>query len=133
MALLADTPPSEAVSQIASVVQGAYPGVDAAILATDAPAAFSFAASITRKHGTMVLVGQPDKGITLSYGDVIFRDIHLVGSLIADRDQAEELLALVAEKNVQVQIKEWRPEQAEEMRAEYLTGKGDGKNVILFD
>lgn len=113
-------------------MRGTYPGVDAAILATDAPAAFDFAAAVTKKHGRLVLVGQPDRGITLSYHNVIFRDLELVGSLIADKEQAEELVALVAEAGIQVQIKEWRPEQAEEMRREYLAGKGEGKNVIVF-
>ncbi|OAA80148.1 Alcohol dehydrogenase superfamily, zinc-type [Akanthomyces lecanii RCEF 1005] len=130
--VLATEPADDAVCKITTVVEGAYPGVDAAILATDAPPAFDFAAAITKKHGTLVLVGQPDKGITLSYFNVIFRDLKLVGSLIADKKQAEELVALVAEAGIQVQIKEWRPEQAEEMRKEYLTGKGDGKNVIVF-
>lgn len=132
MSFLATEPADDAVRKITTVVEGAYPGVDAAILATDAPPAFDFAAAITKKHGTLVLVGQPDKGITLSYFNVIFRDLKLVGSLIADKKQAEELVALVAEAGIQVQIKEWRPEQAEEMRKEYLTGKGDGKNVIVF-
>lgn len=122
----------DAVRRFTDVVQGSYPGVDATILATDAPPAFDFAASITKKHGTLVLVGQPENGITMSYFNVIFRDIKLVGSLIADKAQAEELVALVAEADIQVQIKEWKPEQAEEMRKEYLAGKGDGKNVVVF-
>ncbi len=132
MSVLATAPVKDAVRRIADVVPGRYPGVDATILATDAPPAFDFAAAITKKHGTLVLVGQPEKGITLSFFNVIFRDLTLVGSLIADKPQAEELVALVAEAGIQVQIKEWKPEQAEEMRKEYLAGKGDGKNVIVF-
>ncbi|KAJ3494465.1 hypothetical protein NLG97_g4059 [Lecanicillium saksenae] len=130
--VLATEPVADAVRKITDVVKGSYPGVDATILATDAPPAFDFAAAITQKHGTLVLVGQPEKGITMSYFNIIFRDIKLIGSLIADKDQAEELVALVAKADIQVQIKEWKPEQAEEMRKEYLVGKGDGKNVIVF-
>lgn len=132
VSILATDPVEDAVRKITDVVQGSYPGVDATILATDAPPAFDFAAAITQKHGTLVLVGQPEKGITMSYFNIIFRDIKLIGSLIADKAQAEELVKLVAEAGIQVHIKEWKPEQAEEMRKEYLAGKGDGKNVIVF-
>ncbi|TQW00485.1 zinc binding dehydrogenase [Cordyceps javanica] len=132
VSVLATEPAENAVRKITQIVKGDYPGVDAAILATDAPPAFDFAAAITKKHGKIVLVGQPESGITMSYFDVIFRDLELVGSLIADKTQAEELVALVADAGIQVQIKEWKPEQAEDMRKEYLDGKGDGKNVIVF-
>ncbi|KAH0423575.1 hypothetical protein CcaCcLH18_12101 [Colletotrichum camelliae] len=133
LTILATTPAPDAVSQIAQVVGGAYPGLDATVLATDAPAAFKFAAAVTRKHGTLVLLGQPDAGITMSYKDVIFRDLKLVGSLVANREDTEELLGLVAEHGVEVKMKEWKIEQAEEMRQEYLGGKGEGKNVVVFE
>ncbi|KAF4824732.1 alcohol dehydrogenase [Colletotrichum siamense] len=133
LTLLATTPAPDAVSQITQVVGGAYPGLDATVLATDAPAAFKFAAAVTRKHGTLVLLGQPDAGITMTYKDVIFRDLQLVGSLVASKEDTEELLGLVAEHGVEVKMKEWRIEQAEEMRQEYLGGKGEGKNVVVFE
>ncbi|KAJ5014519.1 alcohol dehydrogenase [Colletotrichum sp. SAR 10_99] len=133
LTLLATTPAPDAVSQITQVVGGAYPGLDATVLATDALAAFKFAAAVTRKHGTLVLLGQPDAGITMTYKDVIFRDLKLVGSLVASREDTEELLGLVAEHGVEVKMKEWKIEQAEEMRQEYLGGKGEGKNVVVFE
>ncbi|KAI8248045.1 alcohol dehydrogenase [Colletotrichum sp. SAR 10_77] len=133
LTLLATTPAPDAVSQITQVVGGAYPGLDATVLATDAPAAFKFAAAVTRKHGTLVLLGQPDAGITMTYKDVIFRDLKLVGSLVASREDTEELLGLVAEHGVEVKMKEWRIEEAEKMRQEYLGGKGEGKNVVVFE
>lgn len=74
VSVLATDPAENAVRRISEVVPGRYPGVDAAILATDGPAAFDFAAAGTQKHGKLVLVGQPDKGITLPY--FIFGDLH---------------------------------------------------------
>lgn len=133
VSILATQPVEEAVKKITCVVQGEYPGVDATILSTDAPPAFDFAAAITRKHGTLVLVGQPEKGITMSYANIIFRDIKLIGSLIADKAEGQELVALVEKQKIQVKTKAWKPEQVEEMRLEYLEGKGDGKNVIVFE
>lgn len=130
--ILATQPAAASVEKITAVINGPYPGLDATILATDAPAAFDLAAELTRKHGTMVLLGQPDKGITMSYRNIIFRDIKLIGSLIADRDEAEELVSLVAKHKIKVHVKEWAPEDAEEMRQEYLAGKSSGKNVVVF-
>ncbi|KAF9878254.1 hypothetical protein CkaCkLH20_04292 [Colletotrichum karsti] len=131
--VLATTPADEAMRKVSEVIRGDYPGLDATILATDAPPAFDFAAAITRKHGTMVLLGQPEKGITLSYYTVIYRDIKLVGSLVADKHETQELVDLVARHDIKVHIKKWKPEQAEEMRREYLEGKGGGKNIIVFE
>ena len=69
----------------------------------------------------------------MSYANIIFRDIKLIGSLIADKPEGEELVSLVEKHNIQVKTKSWKPEQVEEMRLEYLEGKGDGKNVVVFE
>jgi D-arabinose 1-dehydrogenase-like Zn-dependent alcohol dehydrogenase len=130
--ILASDPPETSMEKITDVVKSDYPGLDATVIATDAPAAFDLAAQLTRKHGTMILLGQPEKGITLSYQNIIFRDIKLVGSLLADRPVLEELLEMVVKHNIQVKIKEWKIEDAEEMRQEYLSGKNSGKNAIVF-
>ncbi|KAF9774803.1 hypothetical protein IL306_007161 [Fusarium sp. DS 682] len=120
--ILSTEPIEHSKKKISSIAKGDYPGLDATIIATDAPAAFDLAAKLTRKHGTMVLLDQPEKGISLSYQNVIFRDLKLIGSLVADRDETEELLDLVVKHNIQVKIKEWKPEDAEQMRQEYLVG-----------
>ncbi|KLP05676.1 ADH2-alcohol dehydrogenase II [Fusarium fujikuroi] len=130
--ILSTDPAETSMEKITNVIQGDYHGLDATVIATDAPAAFDLAAKLTRKHGTMVLLGQPEKGITLSYQNVIFRDIKLVGSLVADTDETEELLELVVKHDIKVKIKEWKPEDAEKMRQEYLAGRNSGKNVIVF-
>ncbi|EXA34768.1 hypothetical protein FOVG_14181 [Fusarium oxysporum f. sp. pisi HDV247] len=130
--ILSTDPAETSMEKITNIIKGDYPGLDATIIATDAPAAFDLAAKLTRKHGTMVLLGQPEKGITMSYQNVIFRDINLIGSLVADTDETEELLNLVVKHKIQVNVKEWKPEDAEKMRQEYLAGRNSGKNVIVF-
>ncbi|KAF4959447.1 hypothetical protein FGADI_1668 [Fusarium gaditjirri] len=123
--ILSTDPAETSMEKITNVIQGDYPGLGATIVATDAPAAFDFAARLTRKHGTMVLLGQPEEGITISYQNIIFRDLKLIGSLVADTDETEELLELVVKHKIQVKIKHWKPEDAEKMRLEYLSGKVD--------
>jgi D-arabinose 1-dehydrogenase-like Zn-dependent alcohol dehydrogenase len=109
-----------------------YKGVDATILATDSAAAFRTGTDLTKTHGTLVLLGQPAEGITMRYQDTIYRDIKLVGSWGVTPQQGVELMELVQEKQIQIQIKKWRLDQAEEMRQEYLSGKSKGKNVIML-
>lgn len=102
-------------------------------MATDHPSSFALAAALTRKHGTMVLLGQPEKGITLPYQVFIFNDITLIGSLIADIPQVQSFLKMFQENDLHVAVKEWKLDQAEQMRQEYLAGKSVGKNVIILE
>ncbi|KAJ5676048.1 zinc binding dehydrogenase [Penicillium macrosclerotiorum] len=123
----------ESLKKIDAIVSSKYRGLDATVLATDHPAAFELAAAITRKHGTMVLLGQPEKGITMSYHNIIYKDIKLVGSLVADTAEAQELLNLFHQNQLHVEVKEWKLEEAEQMRQQYLAGIGTGKNVIVLE
>ncbi|EYE97889.1 zinc binding dehydrogenase [Aspergillus ruber CBS 135680] len=133
--ILSSDPVEISLSEINKVTTNeyGYPGLDATVLATDHPAAFEMAAALTRKHGTMVLLGQPEKGIAMSYLTTIYKDIKLVGSLVADTKQAEELVKLVHKNGLHVDVKEWKMGEAEEMRQAYLKGTTSGKNVIVID
>ena len=68
----------------------------------------------------------------MSYLTTIYKDIKLMGSLVADTQQAMELLKLVHENKLHVDVQEWNMEEAEEMKQEYLKGTS-GKNVIVID
>ncbi|KAJ5104426.1 zinc binding dehydrogenase [Penicillium alfredii] len=61
--ILATDPVEDSRQKIDQMVSSNYRGLDATVLATDHPAAFELAAALTRKHGTMVLLGQPEKGL----------------------------------------------------------------------
>lgn len=122
------------VEKVAAAVKddSPYPGVDATIVATDAQAAFDLAAQITKKHGAMIVIGQPKDGVNVSYHTLIFRDIRVIGSLLANTQQTQELVQLVHDKGIKLEVREWKMEDAEAMRQEYLKGTGVGKNVIVM-
>jgi len=120
------------MEEIQLAIPSRYPGLDVTVLATDHPAAFEFGAAVTRKHGTVVLLSQPEHGINMSYQNIIFRDLKLVGSLVANTPDAEELVKLVSDHNIRVKITEWKIDEAEQVRQQYLAGKSEGKNVIVF-
>ncbi|OJJ48006.1 hypothetical protein ASPZODRAFT_95133 [Penicilliopsis zonata CBS 506.65] len=131
--LLATDPVEKSLEQIATTIGGEYPGLDATILATDHPAALKLSIDLTRKHGTLVLLGQPEAGFQIPFHTFVFKDLTLIGSLIADIDQAKELLDMFTKYKLQVAVKEWKLEEAEQLRQEYLAGGSIGKNVIVFD
>lgn len=130
--ILATDTVEESLLKIDQMASSKYRGLDATVLATDHPSAFELAAALTRKHGTMVLLGQPEKGITMSYHSVIYKDIRLVGSLVADTAAAQELVSIFHQNKLHVDIKEWKMEDAEKMRQSYLSGQGMGKNVVIM-
>lgn len=129
----ATDPVDVSLQKISDAIPSEYTGLDATVVATDHPSSFTLASALTRKHGTMVILGQPEQGITLPYQTFIFKDIKVIGSLIADTPLVQEFVDLFHENDLHVAVKTWKMEQAEDMRQEYLAGKSIGKNVIVLD
>ncbi|KAG9196274.1 alcohol dehydrogenase, propanol-preferring [Alternaria panax] len=77
-------------------------GVVAALNVSDASSAVAGACAITKMHGTMIQIAQPDD-VVISYHDLIFRDIRVRGSVIYPAGEARHLLELVAEHGTIVQ------------------------------
>jgi alcohol dehydrogenase, propanol-preferring len=82
-----------------------FSGLDAVVIATGAIPAFEFGADLLRKHGTLIVVGQPAEKISFTFFQFIFRDITVKGSLLADAKTCQEMINMVADKGIQVKIK----------------------------
>jgi D-arabinose 1-dehydrogenase-like Zn-dependent alcohol dehydrogenase len=82
-----------------------FPGLDAVVIATGANEAFEFGADLLRKHGTLIVVGQPPEKIEFSFFQFIFRDITVKGSLLADAATCQEMVDMVSEKGIEVKTK----------------------------
>ncbi|KAI1615922.1 alcohol dehydrogenase [Exophiala viscosa] len=78
------------------------PGVDATVNVSNADTAAALAYALTKMHGTMVQVAQPDN-VIIPFVELIFRDIHVIGSLIAGSEVSQDMLNLVALHGIQVQ------------------------------
>ena len=63
--------------------------------------AAALACAVTKMHGTMVQIAQPDL-VPIPYPELIFRDVRVKGSLISSRSEAQRMLDLVAEHNITV-------------------------------
>lgn len=85
----------------------AWPAIDATIVATDNIPAFTYAASISRKHDLMVVVGQPSDPVPVTYHQLIFRNIRVIGSLLSNVEEAQEMLNIIAENDIEITVKEY--------------------------
>jgi D-arabinose 1-dehydrogenase-like Zn-dependent alcohol dehydrogenase len=95
-----------AVAEIAKLKKNnEFPGLDAVVIATGANPAFEFGADLLRKHGVLVVVGQPPEKIQFSFFQFIFRNITVKGSLLADRQTCQEMVDMVAQKGIEVKTK----------------------------
>ena len=79
--------------------------MDAVVIATGANEAFEFGAELLRKHGTLIVVGQPPDKISFSFFQFIFRDITVKGSLLADAATCQEMVDMVSNKGIEVKTK----------------------------
>jgi D-arabinose 1-dehydrogenase-like Zn-dependent alcohol dehydrogenase len=120
-----------------------FSGLDAVIIATGALEAFDFGADLLRKHGTLIVVGQPSEKISFSFYQFIFRDIVVKGSLLSDTETCQEMIDMVASKGIEVKTKvcslskgansqSFKLDQINDMVEEYHKPEMKGKFVISF-
>lgn len=103
LVLQTSTPQAEALEKIKAMdPEKDWVGLDAVVVATDAQDSFSYATSLLRSHGTFVLVGQPEKGVTFQYHDLIFKDITIIGSLLGSGADLQACIELCTEHGIKV-------------------------------
>lgn len=88
-----------------------YPGADATLVLTDPIPAYKYALAITKKHGTMVVVGQPREPIPIEFRDLIFRGITVKGSLLSDVETARRMVKFVAQHEIKTEIQTYSLEE----------------------
>lgn len=108
-------------------------GVEAAINVSEHETAAGFSCAITRMHGRMVQVAQPDE-VKIPFAELIFRDIRVVGSLIAGAEQSQEMLNFCAEKKIKVETNVFHGlEEVPKMVELSHSGRMKGKAVVVVD
>ncbi|KZO91263.1 GroES-like protein [Calocera viscosa TUFC12733] len=101
--------------------------VDASIIATDALPAYDYALNLTRRHGTVVVVGQPGEPIPVQYGMLVFRDLTLRGSVLSSPEVCREMIKVFTEHELEVRTKVYALEEVdaliEDTHREGMAGK----------
>ena len=107
-------------------------GADATVNLSDAASAAGLACAVTKMHGVMVQVAQPES-VSFPFQEVVFRDVRVRGSLLCSRREAEEMLELVAKGGIEVKKKIVRGlEGVEELVRLTEEGKINGKGVVVL-
>jgi D-arabinose 1-dehydrogenase-like Zn-dependent alcohol dehydrogenase len=99
------------INKIQSTAKTQYPGADATLVLTDPISAYKYALAITKKHGTMMVVGVPHEPIPIEFRDLIFRDITVKGSLHSNVETARRMVKFVAQHGIKTEIKTYSLEE----------------------
>ena len=122
--------------EMVSAIQKLTPderGVDAAINVSEHATAAGTACAVTKMHGVMVQVAQPDE-VCIPFAELIFRDITVKGTLIAGAQQSQDMLEMVSKHKIQVETNIFHGlDKVPEMVELAHSGKMKGKAVCIVD
>ncbi|KAL1643124.1 hypothetical protein SLS58_005093 [Diplodia intermedia] len=119
------------VDEVRRVTGGA--GADAAVTIADANEAAALACAVTKVHGLMVQIAQPDE-VAVPFHELVFRDIRIHGSLVCSPGEAREMMEAVAANGISVRTNAVHgldeiPQLLELVRG----GKMAGKGIVIVD
>jgi alcohol dehydrogenase, propanol-preferring len=127
----ARTSKSKIVAEVQAVTGG--DGADATIVLADADDSAALGCAITRMHGTVVQIAQPDE-IKIPFQEFVFRDIHVKGSLLCSPEESKSMLEAVAEHGIKVKTHEFNSlYKIKELIDLVHSGKVSGKAVVVVD
>lgn len=125
---ISDPSDGEQIQRVIDAIGGSAP--DATIVATDVIPAFTLGVWLTKKHGQLQVVGQPSDPIQIPFFPLIFRDLRVTGSLLADQVTLKELVDLVAEKGIEVRTREYGLQEVPKLLSDYAKPGHAGKLVV---
>jgi D-arabinose 1-dehydrogenase-like Zn-dependent alcohol dehydrogenase len=104
-------------------------GLDAVIILPESQKAFDYGMALLRNHGKCIVVSFPNAGFHVNAGDLVFRDISVVGSLIGSNRVLKEMLEFCAKEGVRAITRKFPLSRLNELVGEYDKGAG-GKLVV---
>lgn len=122
-----------AVVAAVQAATGRDEGVDATLVLSDAAGAAALGCAVTRMHGTVVQIAQPDE-VVIPFHEFVFRDIRVRGSVIASAGESEAMVKFIAENGIKVKTRVFDGlEQINELLEVVHGGNIQGKAVIVVD
>lgn len=108
-------------------------GVTCTLNVSDANSAMATACAITKMHGTVIQIAQPDN-VVIPFRELIFRDTRVRCSLIASPNEARDMVKVVAEHNVSVTTNAFKGLGELEKLVELAhSGKMKEKGIVIVD
>lgn len=118
-----------AVDQVIAATGGGAHGV---LVTAVSPAAFAQAIKMTRRKGTVSLVGLPPGEFKTPIFDIVLKRITIRGSIVGTRRDLEEALAFALEGKVKTEIRKAPIEDINAIFTRLKDGKVDGRMVLDF-
>ncbi|CAG8971790.1 hypothetical protein HYALB_00001899 [Hymenoscyphus albidus] len=108
-------------------------GAEATLNFSDHETAAATAAAVTRNHGVMVQIAQPEN-VSVPFMELVFRDIKIRGSLTGSRLECQRMLETVSKHKIKVQTNAFVGIEEVPRAIELAqSGRMKGKPVILID
>jgi len=121
----------EVVKQVQELTGGE--GADATINLSEHEDAAPIACAMTKMHANMVQVSQPAI-VNIPFRELIFRDIRVLGTLVAGQEQSQDMLKLVGKAGIKVEKNVFNGlEEVPKMVDLAHSGKMKGKAVCVVD
>ncbi|KAK1763462.1 chaperonin 10-like protein [Phialemonium atrogriseum] len=115
------------------VGEGEDGGAHAAIVLADTDDAAALACAVTRMHGTVIQVAQPDV-VKIPFRELIFRDIRVHGSVLCSAQDSRDMVEFVAEHGIEPKTVVFHGlESIFDLLKVVHGGKIQGKAVIIVD
>ncbi|OCF35536.1 hypothetical protein I316_02588 [Kwoniella heveanensis BCC8398] len=108
-----------------------WDGADVTILTADPVSSQTFAATITRRHGHLILVAQPPE-LKFEFKNFIFQDLTLSGSLHGNEKDLKETIELCDKFDIRSEVAKFTIDQHERMVSSVHEKGRKGKNVLVF-
>jgi len=120
----------KAVEQVMEATEGK--GADATINVSDHDSAAATAVAITKMHGLMIQIAQPEN-VTVLFRDFILRDVRIHGSLTSSYRQGQKMLDFASRYHVKVHPNQFTGlKELPKMVELAYSGKMKGKAVWLM-
>lgn len=108
-------------------------GAEATLVLSDVSEAAALSCAVTKNHGTVVQVAQPEK-IIVPFHEFILRDLRLYGTLVASPEESQEMVDFIAKHGLHVQTETYDGlDKIEELLHHVHGGQLKGKAAIIVD
>ncbi|RAH67338.1 alcohol dehydrogenase [Aspergillus aculeatinus CBS 121060] len=106
-------------------------GLAAVLVCTDSVDATEWSLKLLRPHGVCVPLGLPVEGFWLSACDIIFKELIVRGSLVANQRLLSDMMNFVAEKGVRSHVQTVKLEEAMDLPDRYMDPHLKGRLVVV--
>jgi propanol-preferring alcohol dehydrogenase len=115
---------------VAKIVKETHGGAHGVLVTAVSTSAFGQAIAMTRRRGTVSLVGLPPGEFPTPIFDVVLKRITVRGSIVGTRKDLSEAIAFAADGKVKTTVSERRLDEINDIFAEMKEGQIEGRIVL---